>query len=245
MDIALILASGIAWTIVYIEAIRVGFRERTYAMPAVALGLNFAWEWTYAVHNLAFDPSVQGGINLVWGIADAVIVYTFFRYGRAEFPSFVTPRMFAGLSVLLFGTSFAVQWLFLAKFGAEDGAGYSAFLQNLLMSALFVAMFVARRGLRGQSVTIAVAKWLGTLAPTILFGALQHDGFLLGLGIMCSVLDLVYVWLCVGAKRDGAVFGSADSADSANSADSTLERRTGVDVGTAGAQGDADADVAL
>ncbi|WP_328682320.1 transmembrane-type terpene cyclase [Streptomyces sp. NBC_00343] len=152
-------------------------RERTYAMPAVVLGLNFAWEWTYAVHDLVFDPSVQGGINLVWGIADAVIVYTFFRYGRAEFPSFVTPRMFAGLSVLLFGMSFAVQWLFLAKFGAEDGVAYSAFLQNLLMSALF----------------IAVAKWLGTLAPTILFGALQHDGFLLGLGIMCSVLDLVYV----------------------------------------------------
>ncbi|MFJ9245272.1 hypothetical protein [Streptomyces sp. NPDC101776] len=212
MHIALILASGIAWTIVYVEAIRIGFRERTYAMPAVALGLNFAWEWTYAVHNLAFDPSVQGGINLVWGIADAVIVYTFFRYGRAEFPSFVTARMFGGLSVLLFGMSFAVQWLFLAKFGAEDGAGYSAFLQNLLMSALFIAMFVARRGLRGQSVTIAVAKWLGTLAPTILFGALQHDGFLLGLGIMCSVLDLVYMWLCVGARRDGRDGEVVDSA---------------------------------
>lgn len=77
------------------------------------------------------------------------------------------------------------------------------------MSALFISMFVARRGLRGQSVTIAVAKWLGTLAPTILFGAIQHDGFLLGLGVMCSVLDLVYVWLCVGAKRDAAVFDPA------------------------------------
>ena len=221
MHIALILASGIAWTIVYVEAIRIGFRERTYAMPAVALGLNFAWEWTYAVHNLVFDPSVQGGINLVWGIADAVIVYTFFRYGRAEFPSAVTPRLFSGLSVLLFGMSFAVQWLFLGKFGAEDGAGYSAFLQNLLMSALFIAMLVARRGLRGQSVTIAVAKWLGTLAPTILFGAMQHDGFLLGLGIMCSVLDLVYVGLCVGVRREGGVFNSPDSTASGASAGST------------------------
>ncbi|MFI6401658.1 hypothetical protein [Streptomyces sp. NPDC050548] len=221
MHITLILASGIAWTIVYIEAIRVGVREHTYAMPAVALGLNFAWEWTYAVHNLAFDPSVQGGINLVWGIADAVIVYTFFRYGRAEFPSFVTPRMFAGLSVLLFGMSFAVQWLFLAKFGSEDAAGYSAFLQNLLMSALFIAMFVARRGLRGQSVTIAVAKWLGTLAPTILFGTLEDDGgFLLGLGIMCSVLDLVYVGLCVRAKQNGGVGDVPEPRTVTNPADS-------------------------
>ncbi|WP_420311070.1 hypothetical protein ACOB87_19360 [Streptomyces sp. YS-B37] len=227
MGITLTLASGIAWTIVYVEAIRLGFRARTYAMPAVVLGLNFAWEWTYAVHNLVFDPSVQGGINLVWGIADAVIVYTFFRYGRAEFPSFVTPRLFAGLSVLLFGMSFAVQWLFLGKFGAEDGAGYSAFLQNLLMSALFIAMFVARRGPRGQSVTIAVAKWLGTLAPTILFGAMQHDGFLLGLGIMCSVLDLVYVWLCVEARREGARLSLLTLLDEPTNAVHPLPTHTG------------------
>ncbi|MFJ6086388.1 hypothetical protein ACIQI8_33870 [Streptomyces sp. NPDC092369] len=214
MHMFLTLVSGIAWTIVYIDASRTGLRDRTYAIPAVALGLNFAWEWTYAVRGLAVDPSAQAGVNLVWGLADVVIVYTFFRFGRAEFPAFVTRWMFVGWGVVLFAMSFAVQWLFLARFGADDGAGYSAFLQNLLMSGLFIAMFVARRGLRGQSVTIAVAKWLGTLAPTILFGALDHNGFLLGLGIMCSVLDLAYVWLCVRAKRDGEAFTTPAASES-------------------------------
>jgi hypothetical protein len=39
--------SGLAWTVVYIEAIRVGFTQRTYALPVVALALNIAWESIY------------------------------------------------------------------------------------------------------------------------------------------------------------------------------------------------------
>jgi len=204
MGTFLILVSGIAWTIVYVEASRVGFRDRTYAMPIAALGLNIAWEWTYAVRSLSAGTSIQGVIDLVWGLGDVLIAYTFFRYGRAEFPSFIGRKMFAGWGVLVFALSFATQWLFIAEFGGQDAAVYSAFLQNLLMSGLFIAMFVGRRGLRGQSLTIAIAKWLGTLAPTILFGVLEHRPFVLGIGLMCSVLDLVYIGLCGWAKRNSA-----------------------------------------
>lgn len=49
----LTLISGLAWTIVYLDAIRIGFRDRTYAMPVAALALNFGWEAIYAVHDLA------------------------------------------------------------------------------------------------------------------------------------------------------------------------------------------------
>jgi hypothetical protein len=69
-----------------------------------------------------------------------------------------------------------------------------------LMSGLFVQMVVARRGLRGQTLTIAVAKWLGTLAPTILFGVIEGSRFLLGLGILCCVFDLVYLGLVVWSQ---------------------------------------------
>ena len=53
MEAFLTAISGLAWTIVYIDAIRIGFRQKTYAIPMAALGLNFAWESTYAVHELA------------------------------------------------------------------------------------------------------------------------------------------------------------------------------------------------
>ncbi len=194
MDLFLTLVGGVAWTVVYVDAIRIGFRQRTYAIPVAALALNFAWEVVYTVQGFQ-DVDVQTFVTATWALADVVIVVTFFRFGRAELPGFVSRGLFVGWSVLLFGTAFAVQLLFLEQFGAHDAPRYSAFLQNVLMSGLFVAMFVARRGLRGQSRTIAVAKLVGTGANTVLFGPIEGSVFVLGLGILCAVLDAVYVWL--------------------------------------------------
>jgi hypothetical protein len=224
MNLFLTAISGLAWTIVYIDSIRIGFRQKTYAMPMAALGLNFAWETTYAVHDLTTAVSLQGLVNLVWALADLAIVYTFFTFGRAEFPRFVTRPMFTTWGILLFGASYAVQWLFIAQFGVRAAAGYSAFLQNLLMSGLFIAMLVARRGLRGQTLTIAIAKWLGTLAPTILFGVLHHSPFILGIGIMCSVFDLVYIGLAVWVKTHPDALAAADTPTHAPTAGTATQR---------------------
>jgi hypothetical protein len=202
MELALTLFSGLAWTAVYLEAIRVGFRDRSYAIPVAALALNIAWESTYAVVSLGEGVSAQGVVNVVWALADVVIVVTYLRFGRAELPPVVTRPLFAVWTVLVFGSGFAVQWLFLTHFGAYDGARYSAFLQNLLMSGLFIAMFAARQGARGQSVVIAAAKWLGTLAPAVQFGVLEQSPFVLGLGGLCSVFDLAYLGLLLRAPRD-------------------------------------------
>ena len=109
-------------------------------------------------------------------------------------------RQFAGWGVLIFASSCVVQWLFIGQFGWTDAAKYSAFLQNLLMSGLFIAMLVARRGTRGQSMLIAVAKWIGTLAPTIAIGVYEHSPFILGIGILCSIFDLVYIGLLRNAQ---------------------------------------------
>jgi hypothetical protein len=216
MALALTLLSGVAWAVVYVVAIRIGFQQRTYAIPAVALALNIAWESTYAGRGLAIsDPSVQTFINVAWGFADVVIVYTFLRYGRRELPRFVSRPMFVTWAVLIFAAAYVIQWLFIVEFGWGEAPKYSAFLQNLLMSGLFIAMFVVRQGPRGQSIVIAVAKWIGTLAPTILFGALAGSAFILGVGLLCSVFDLAYIGLLLWARHglplepaDGVAMGA-------------------------------------
>jgi hypothetical protein len=202
MALALTLLSGVAWTVVYVVAIRIGFQQRTYAIPAAALALNIAWESIYGIRGVATDRSVQTFINLAWAAADVVIVYTFLRYGRRELPHFVSRPMFLVWSVLIFVTAYIVQWLFIVEFGWAEAPKYSAFLQNLLMSALFIAMFVARQGPRGQSIVIAVGKWIGTLAPTIVFGILAGSAFILGVGLLCSVFDLVYLGLLLWARQN-------------------------------------------
>jgi hypothetical protein len=218
MVLFLTLLSGAAWTIVYIVSIRVGFTQKTYAIPLAALALNIAWEWIYAVNGLVTDRSLQTYINLAWALADVVIVYTFFRYGRRELPRFVSRWMFIGWGVAVIAAGFVVQWLFLMEFGWNAAARYAAFLQNALMSGLFIAMFVARRGARGQSLVIGCAKWIGTLAPTIVFGALMGSGFILGLGILCTVFDLAYIGLLLWARQNPPALDAEAQADSVDRA---------------------------
>ena len=54
--------------------------------------------------------------------------------------------------------------------------------------------------------TIAVNKWIGTLAPTIVYGVLGEGGFprgsllILTAGIFCSVFDLIYIRMLAKTK---------------------------------------------
>jgi hypothetical protein len=213
IKIILTVVSGICWTVVYIEGIRVGFRDRSYAIPLYALALNFAWELLHTVFGFRTGVSLQTIINAVWFTFDVGILYTYFRYGRKYFPRNLPARWFTGWSILGLLTALGVEYAFIREFGVAVGAGYSAFLQNLLMSVLFINMLVKRGSREGQSLTIAVNKWIGTLAPTILFGIVGDGGFpkgsflILVLGIFCSIFDLTYVRLLFRMKplfaRDG------------------------------------------
>ena len=136
MEMFLLLLSGIAWSIVYIGCIRQGFRDKTYAMPLFALGLNIAWETIYTIHDLFFDISVQAFVNLAWMCLDAVMVYTYFKFGKKEFPE-NAQKYFVPFSILSFATCAVIQLAFFLSFDPLPAAQYSAFAQNAAMSFSF------------------------------------------------------------------------------------------------------------
>ena len=209
METFLTLLSGIGWIIVYEECIRLGFRQKTYAMPFFALGLNFAWESIYAVADLCFQAHgpmvgmniVQEAANIAWACLDVLILATYFRNGKKEWPRNIDGKWFLPWSVLGLICCFALQIIFIREFGYVMASQYAAFLQNLLMSILFIAMFVKRGSMEGQSVLLAAAKWIGTLAPTILMGAMTYNVVVLVAGIFCSVFDLIYIALLVDYQK--------------------------------------------
>ncbi len=201
----LVAFSGFCWTIVYIDCIRLGFRESTYAMPFWALALNIAWELLQTV--LEYQKagfSFQLGITNVWLLLDCAIIYTYFRFGQRYFPQYVR-SWFVAWSILALITVFILQYAFLSEFGFYIGRKYAAFLQNLLMSVLFIGMLVTRGSSEGQSLTIGVSKWLGTLAPTVTYGILGSEGsgpslLVLVIGGFCSFFDLIYIGMLVQTK---------------------------------------------
>jgi hypothetical protein len=102
-------------------------------------------------------------------------------------------RWFIPWSVTAFVVAFAILFATNLEFPDFWGARYSAFAQNLLMSVLFIAMLVGRDGVRGQSMTIAIFKWLGTLAPTIQIYAQTGSTLILVLGAAIFVYDVIYM----------------------------------------------------
>jgi hypothetical protein len=237
----LTIISGVCWTIVYLDGIRIGFRDKSYAIPFCALALNLAWEALYTYHGFRINGvDAQNTFNAAWLTFDIGILYTYVRFGKKYFGwRHFNPRVdagstdktgppvklrtltqplpegleqnnsdfaFIGWSVLGLVTAFAVQYAVIKEFGVAKGAAYSAFPQNLIMSILFIAMLAKRASREGQSLLIAVSKWIGTLAPTILFGVIGQGGFprgsflILTVGLFCSLFDVIYIWLLAKTK---------------------------------------------
>ena len=198
--------SGLAWTVVYIELIRRGNMDRACGMPLFALTLNLAWEWIYGIDGLFISRSfilAQSIANIAWAVCDIFVMMTWVKYGRQYLPE-RAKKYFVPYTVLAVLFGFAMQFTFYFNCETVELASiYSAFLQNAAMSVMFLVMLFRRDDTKAQTTTIAIAKWLGTLTPTI-YGQINGNsaaGFILITGIVCSLLDIIYIWFLRQRKR--------------------------------------------
>ncbi len=199
MPTILAVLSGLFWSIVYVESIRVGIKQKTYAMPFWALALNLAWEAQYAgLRFMTGHPVLQDYINAIWFLLDLGLLYTYLKYGKRHFPK-KQQKYFGGWVFAGLASAVILQRLFLQTYGFNNAAVYSAFLQNLLMSILFINMWSLREGQEGQNLLIAVSKWLGTLAATLSFGFYSlvpgTEHFTLTTGALIALFDMAYIAL--------------------------------------------------
>lgn len=204
INAALEIGSGTLWSLTYMLIIQRGYLDRTYGMPLVALCTNVSWEFIFAfVHP---HGSVQGWVNTAWFLLDLIIVYQLLKYGPREFGGLPRSNFYAMFGLAL-GTSFCAI-LFMTQ-SLDEGTHYSAFGQNLLMSVLFITMLYSRRSLRGQSLSIAILKMLGTvLASAILWLDLYTPNpdvtlLLLFLSAAILVYDTIYAILVWTQRKAG------------------------------------------
>jgi hypothetical protein len=198
---AIMVGSGVLWTLAYLLIIRRGFLDRTYGMPLVALCANLSWEFIYSFvypHDLP-----QWAVNVVWLSFDLVILLQLLLYGPREFAD-LPRRLFYAAFALALATAFGAVLAVTLEFGDFDGA-FSAFGQNLMMSILFVTMLYSRGSLRGQSVSIAALKMGGTALASFAFYFFNpnYDGSILLPFLYAAILifDGVYVGAAVAFAR--------------------------------------------
>jgi hypothetical protein len=216
MQNVLPLVMGVCWTITYVLIIRRGFADRTFGMPIVALCANISWEFIFAV----VRPPAKAfplAIYTTWFIFDAVIAYTVLRFGPREFPNLPRPLFYAGFAVTLV-LSYLGVYTVSREFDGGGGA-LTAFGSNLMMGALFLAMLISRRGLRGQSVGIATAKFVGTVFASLYnwrYGPHPESIVFAFLYIGNAVVDIAYLAAVVVIRlRHGASLAQPQLATAA------------------------------
>ena len=189
LNTALTLIGGICWTTVYLLIIIRSFKDKTYGMPFWALAFNISWEAIFSFILLFPTMPLQTLINRVWLLFDVAILVAYCLYGQKEWPTQVSRKWFYPYSLLVLMIAYLFVYLMSVELDQSRGK-YAAFVQNLMMSWLFILMLIRRQSKAGQSVWIALFKMIGTLAPTILYGI--GSRFVLFLGSSCFVADMIY-----------------------------------------------------
>lgn len=200
----------IFWCVTYIECIRIGIKQKTYCMPLLALCMNFCWEVLSFV-----DYVINDGTEIymyvlygTWALLDAGIVLTYLMYGRSEL---IIPwqskspdknRILRLFIIYSLGTFLLVLCIIVLMYKYLDNwKAYFVFPNNLIMSALFVLLPFLRKGSRGQSMSIAIPKCIGTLCATMTMVFANMEMWILIIGALCCVLDVVYIILLNKAIR--------------------------------------------
>ncbi|MCA9899365.1 MAG: hypothetical protein KC433_14330 [Anaerolineales bacterium] len=205
------MLSGVFWLLAYIFIIYRGFKDKSYGMPIVALCGNLAWEIIFGLGLETGCPqtwqSCPAGLiqirNFIWMLFDFVIVYTVLKYGRRYFKRPIVTKNFTWLVLGGIVIAFTVIYSIIPEFWVRNiwhaqvgneipdflpltiqgGSYYTGFALNFVMSLLFLVFIVVRENVEGQSVYIAINKWLGSLAAY---------GFMVADGIPTQLVNVLY-----------------------------------------------------
>ena len=152
--------SVLAWSIAYGLMIYRGFRDRTYGMPMPALAANLSWEaiWAFVIKPFSDLGHV---LTIPWFCIDLVIAAQCIRYGRNDATEPFLRKYHPWLFAAAVAIAFPLMYLSFKEF--DDWYGeFTAGGDSVLISILFIGLLIRRRSVRGQSMYIAVSKWLGT-----------------------------------------------------------------------------------
>lgn len=159
-------------------------------MPMVAICANISWEFIFAF--IYPQNDLQKNITIIWFVLDIVILIQYLIYGRKEFKKYLSNKLFYICFFITLSISFLMILAIAQEFNDFEGK-YTAFLQNLMMSGLFISLLFWRGNLKGQSIYIAIFKMLGTLCASVAF----FIYFKTNLITIISVATLLYDWLYI------------------------------------------------
>jgi hypothetical protein len=150
----------VCWIVAYFAIIYRGFRDRTFGMPMAALAANLSWEAIYSFFLNPFGDYIHV-LSIPCFAIDLVIAGQCLVYGSSNVSLPLLRKHFRKIFAAAVVIAFPIVYLSFYEFHDPLGE-YTGFGLNFMMSFLFVAMLLSRGNPSGQSMYIAIFKWLGT-----------------------------------------------------------------------------------
>jgi CheY-like chemotaxis protein len=213
-ELAIALTGSVLWILSYLLLVKDAIKNKFVEIPFFAVCGNLAWEFLFA---FVFVDYINLGQIYIWGyqawfLIDIAIVILLFMYGKKQVQSnFLKKyfRLFVPLLIVFYGFLLYF-WISMGfdntPFDAPHKIGRhmspvilgatSAFILNLVISTLYIRLFLRKGDLYPFSFWNGVFRWSGTALFTVLFHLIDPGNMIVTtLGILIFFCDLIYLRL--------------------------------------------------
>jgi hypothetical protein len=186
------------WVVCYVVIIRDVRRYKFVGMPAFAGAGNIGWEFVWTFLFATNMGLIADWAYKAWFVIDVYIFWKLVQYGDKQGWAPAIRRVYKPM--ILGGAAFlGLLYYFFRTSGHQDyeiGAA-TAYIDNCLMSVLYLFMLSRLTDVRGLAPSIAWMKMIGTGTNTVfMILRFPQDRFIHALGIGLFVCDVIYiVWL--------------------------------------------------
>ncbi|WP_027002369.1 hypothetical protein [Hugenholtzia roseola] len=189
------------WLVVYVLVEYKAQKYKYVGIPAMALAANIGWEfvWSWVLVTDLGELFVWGA--RLWFFFDVLLFYRLMQYGDKQISNFFLKKYFklwVSLAVVMWA---ALIYTFTVQFGDPIG-GTTGYILNLMMSILFIVLFLSNPKEKALSLGIAWCKMIGTVLIVISFwvGAGEFP-FVTVIGIATFLIDLCYIALLSNRQK--------------------------------------------
>lgn len=205
MDSVLYMIDFVSWTACYAFIVYKSFHDRTYGMPLIPMAINIVWEIIRLKRNMW---QINGFFYFLWVVLDFFIIVSFYKFAfnysdKKEFKvgkklTLSRKQLYIAATIYFIVVFIVIALIMKNIFGSSQ---VIAFVDNTLMSILFIRMLVKRKCLRGQSVFIGIFKFIGTLTAAIATYISLSDITYLIFGIVIGAIDITYIIMLLYYKK--------------------------------------------
>lgn len=198
------------WITLYALIIRSIVKDKYVEMPWICVLGNIAWEFVWG---FLFYDSINLGELFIWSyrawfLLDIFILIGLFKYGRKQIEIPEIKQYFVPICLIGIGIFASLYSSFIASGFDHKWGSQSAYISNVVISLLFISLFLRQFRFKKFSKIMGWCKCLGTLAYTIVYFSFDPpNSFVHIIGGVVFFLDILYLYLLYSRQGKSWVAG--------------------------------------